>query len=42
VGVGRFCAPDLFQGDAALALEHDLLLITRDDHFRRIPQLLLG
>jgi predicted nucleic acid-binding protein len=25
---------------AALALEHDLLLITRDRHFERIPQLL--
>jgi len=25
---------------AALALEHDLLLITRDRHFQRIPQLL--
>jgi tRNA(fMet)-specific endonuclease VapC len=27
---------------AALALEHDLLLITRDQHFDRIPQLLRG
>ena len=27
---------------AALVLEHDLLLITRDQHFRHIPQLLLG
>jgi predicted nucleic acid-binding protein len=27
---------------AALALEHDLLLITRDQHFQRIPQLLRG
>jgi predicted nucleic acid-binding protein len=27
---------------AALALEHDLLLITRDRHFRQIPQLLRG
>jgi tRNA(fMet)-specific endonuclease VapC len=27
---------------AALALEHDLLLITRDKHFERIPQLLRG
>jgi len=27
---------------AALALEHDLLLITRDEHFQRIPQLLCG
>jgi predicted nucleic acid-binding protein len=27
---------------AALALEHDLLLITRDRHFERIPQLLRG
>ena len=26
---------------AALALEHDLLLITRDRHFERIPQLLI-
>ena len=26
---------------AALALEHDLQLITRDPHFRRIPQLLI-
>jgi tRNA(fMet)-specific endonuclease VapC len=27
---------------AALVLEHDLLLITRDRHFERIPQLLRG
>lgn len=27
---------------AALALEHDLILITRDQHFERIPQLLRG
>ena len=27
---------------AALALEHNLLLITRDRHFRLIPQLLCG
>ena len=27
---------------AALALEHDLLLITRDQHFQHIPQLLRG
>jgi predicted nucleic acid-binding protein len=27
---------------AALALEHDLVLITRDEHFQRIPQLLIG
>jgi predicted nucleic acid-binding protein len=27
---------------AALALEHDLMLITRDRHFRHIPQLLCG
>ena len=27
---------------AALALQHDLLLITRDQHFGRIPQLLVG
>jgi predicted nucleic acid-binding protein len=27
---------------AALALEHDLMLITRDRHFRYIPQLLCG
>jgi len=27
---------------AALALEHDLRLITRDRHFERIPQLLRG
>jgi tRNA(fMet)-specific endonuclease VapC len=27
---------------AALALEHDLLLITRDELFQRIPQLLRG
>jgi tRNA(fMet)-specific endonuclease VapC len=25
---------------AALALQHDLLLITRDQHFERVPQLL--
>ena len=27
---------------AALALQHQLMLITRDHHFGRIPQLLLG
>ena len=27
---------------AALALQHDLTLITRDRHFEKIPQLLLG
>ena len=27
---------------AALALERDLLLITRDRHFQHVPQLLLG
>ena len=27
---------------AALVLEHDLLLITRDQHFDRVPQLLRG
>jgi tRNA(fMet)-specific endonuclease VapC len=27
---------------AALALEHDLMLITRDRHFHRVPQLLCG
>jgi predicted nucleic acid-binding protein len=27
---------------AALALQHDLLLVTRDQHFQRIPQLLCG
>lgn len=27
---------------AALALQHDLLLITRDQHFERIPQLVRG
>ena len=27
---------------AALALQHDLLLITRDKHFEKIPQLLRG
>jgi tRNA(fMet)-specific endonuclease VapC len=27
---------------AALALEHDLRLVTRDRHFQRIPQLPLG
>jgi len=27
---------------AALALEHDLMLITRDRHFRHIPQLVCG
>jgi tRNA(fMet)-specific endonuclease VapC len=27
---------------AALMLEHDLLLLTRDRHFQRIPQLLRG
>jgi tRNA(fMet)-specific endonuclease VapC len=27
---------------AALALEHDLILITRDRHFERIPQLMRG
>jgi len=27
---------------AAMALQHDLLLITRDQHFERVPQLLRG
>lgn len=27
---------------AALALQHNLLLVTRDEHFRRIPQLMLA
>jgi predicted nucleic acid-binding protein len=27
---------------AALALQHDLTLITRDAHFKKIPQLLRG
>jgi tRNA(fMet)-specific endonuclease VapC len=27
---------------AALALQHDLMLITRDQHFERVPQLLRG
>jgi predicted nucleic acid-binding protein len=27
---------------AALALQHDLLLIARDRHFKNIPQLLRG
>lgn len=27
---------------AALSLQHELRLITRDEHFQRIPQLLLG
>ncbi|HEY1339366.1 MAG TPA: PIN domain-containing protein, partial [Bryobacteraceae bacterium] len=27
---------------AALALEHDLVLITREPHFQRIPQLARG
>jgi predicted nucleic acid-binding protein len=27
---------------AALALQHDVLLITRDKHFEKIPQLLRG
>jgi tRNA(fMet)-specific endonuclease VapC len=27
---------------AAITLQHDLRLLTRDEHFRRIPQLLLG
>jgi tRNA(fMet)-specific endonuclease VapC len=31
---------DLWIG--ALALQHDLMLITRDQHFERIPQLLRG
>ena len=34
--------PDSALWIAALALEHDLLLITRDQHFERIPQLLRG
>ncbi len=33
--------PDNDLGIAALALEHDLVLIGGDKHFRRIPQLLL-
>jgi len=32
--------PDNHLWIAALALEHDLILITRDQHFGRIPQLL--
>lgn len=32
--------PDNDTWIAALALEHDLRLITRDSHFSRIPQLL--
>ena len=32
--------PDIDLWIAALALEHDLTLITRDRHFERIPQLL--
>jgi len=34
--------PDSCLWIAALALEHDLVLITRDHHFERIPQLLRG
>ena len=34
--------PDTDLWIAALALEHDLLLITRDRHFEHIPQLLRG
>ena len=34
--------PDSDLWIAALVLEHDLLLITRDRHFQRIPQLLRG
>jgi tRNA(fMet)-specific endonuclease VapC len=33
--------PDNDMWIAALAVEHDLTLITRDEHFERIPQLLL-
>jgi predicted nucleic acid-binding protein len=32
--------PDNDLWTAALALENDLVLITRDQHFERIPQLL--
>jgi predicted nucleic acid-binding protein len=35
-------APALLAIIAALALGHDLLLITRDRHFERILQLLRG
>ena len=34
--------PDNDLWTAALMLEHDLVLITRDRHFERIPQLLRG
>jgi predicted nucleic acid-binding protein len=34
--------PDNDMWIGALALEHDLTLITRDQHFDRIPQLLRG
>ncbi len=34
--------PDNDMWIGALALEHDLMLITRDQHFDRIPQLLKG
>ena len=34
--------PDSDLWIAALVLEHNLLLITRDRHFQRIPQLLRG
>ena len=34
--------PDSNLWIAALVLEHNLLLITRDRHFQRIPQLLRG
>lgn len=34
--------PDNDMWIAALALEHDLVLITRDRHFAKIPQLLRG
>jgi len=39
---GRHPDPDNDLWIAALTLEHALTLITRDKHFRYIPQLLLG
>jgi predicted nucleic acid-binding protein len=35
-------SPIMTSGIAALVLEHDLRLVTRDRHFERIPQLLRG
>ncbi len=40
--LGSCDVPDNDPWVAALALEHDLVLVTRDKHFEKIPQLSRG